>query len=289
MKKILLMLCVFYFSGQSWGQEVKNFKEVHKINLQGFPETKFKYTLKKDPSVELKKTNILYGKHRDTISYNIEEKKKPKEHELNETVLSSIGLVDCSWSKVNLDVKDNKVYIYPFRYNNNYFAEKFFAENDVYLELKERLNYSFNYSSFQVGFVTIPVKWYMTSRIGNIETNVNAMISGGYKFGKSHVAKLPHEEKARQYQSTWSINVLVGISKLSFDDNNTIKDASIKGNVAAISGGFSIGAHYQDFTFLAAIGMDFSTSNRKSWEFNSTPWLGFGFGYNFIKIIDHKN
>src|SRR5690606_17230496 len=235
-----------------------------------------------------KKTNVIFGKNRDTISYQEVKIKNDSDGKPLERVLKdSLKMINLN-SNVNLIVEDNKVYIYPFRYTRDT-VNNFFKENDVFLELKERKNYSFKYRTYQFGVVTIPVKWYVNSKLGNITTDINAMISGGYKWGKTHIVKLPHEEKARQYQRTWSINAFVGISKLTFDESNTVKDNPVKGNVAAISTGLAFGVHYQDFTFLVASGYDFPTSNRKNWEFNKIPWIGFGFGYNFIKTIKPSN
>lgn len=208
--------------------------------------------------------------------------------ELDNDVLNSLAFRNC-WTKANIEVKDDKVFIYPFNYKNNDSANVFFKKNNVYLELDERQNYSFKYRTWQVGAVTIPIKWYMNSKTGNVATDINAMMSVGKKFGMTHIVKLPHEKKARQYQRTFSVNLLAGISKLTFDESNTVKEDSIKGNVAAISTGLSLGVHYQDFTFLLASGFDFPTSNRKSWHFNNIPWIGLGFGYNFIKLASKTN
>ncbi|MGV0831082.1 hypothetical protein ACTS9D_02505 [Empedobacter brevis] len=279
-----LLLC----TGVAWGQEMGNFKEKHKIDLSGFSKTKFKYTPKDSLSIE-KNINIIYDKNGGIISYNkIKEMKSKTERILDKAVFDSLKL-KCTYSSINIEVKEDKVFIYPFRYTNNDLANNFFKNNNVYLELEERQNYSFKYRTWQMGVVTIPVKWYVNSKLGNITTDINAMISGGHKWGKTHIVKMPHEKNARQYQRTFSVNALVGISKLTLDESNTIKSDSIKGNVAAISTGLSLGVHYQDFTFLVASGFDFPTSNRKSWQFNNIPWIGLGFGYNFIKSTKASN
>ena len=286
--KLILIIPLLLLGQLCWGQEMGNFREKHRIDLSGFPDKNFKYE-PKDSLKVMKKTNIIYDKDGNIISYNNEEVKKAQDSKiLDETVFKSLGLKS-TWSNVNISEKDDKVFIYPFTYTDNKTANDFFINNNVYLELEDRQNYSFKYRTWQVGVVTIPVKWYMDNKLGNIETDINAMISGGYKWGKTHIVKLPHEEEARQYQRTYSFNVLAGISKLSLDSKNTVKDNPVEGSVAAISTGISFGVHYKDFTFLIASGFDFPTSNSKSWEFNNIPWLGIGFGYNFLKLAGTSN
>ena len=289
MKTKLLILSFLLVTGMIWGQEAGNFKERHRVNLLGFNNEPFKFSLKDSTETEIK-SNILYDRNGDIVSYNKMKKKETNlVSELNEDTLKKLQLKSCCWTRASLNLKDDKVFIYPFRYTDNETANDFFEKNNVYLELKDNINYSFKYRTWQMGVVTIPVKWYVKSKLGNISTDVNAMISGGRKWGKTHVVKLAHEKEARQYQRTFSVNALAGISKLELDESNTIKKDSIEGNVAAISAGVSFGIHYQDFTFLLASGFDFPTSNSKSWQFNSIPWIGLGFGYNFIKSIQSSN
>lgn len=316
MKRVVVItVMVLGFVVQGWGQEMGNFKEKHRVNLLGFGDTKFKYQ-PKDSLTILKKTNILYDKDGNIVSYNTKEVKKVQESKpLDETVFKSLGLKS-TWSNVNISKKDGKVFIYPFTYSKKdeekikdcYNDEKkkkilkrniaiatendtidkineFFINNNVYLELKDRHNYPFRYSAVQLGLVTLPFKWYMSSELGNVETDINAMVNIGYKWGKTRIAKLPHEDNARQYQSAWSVNGLIGFSKLSIDENNRTEESSVKGNVAAFSTGASLALHYSDFTFMLASGFDLPLSNRKDWKFNGTPWLGIGIGYNFLKNL----
>ncbi|SDM36770.1 hypothetical protein [Chryseobacterium taihuense] len=288
MKTKLLLLTLFW-GGIVLGQEFGNFKERHRIHLLGFSKESFKFS-PKDSIIVNAKNNVLFNKNRDTISYNeIQKKIGKKEYELDNNILNSLGLEANCWTQASIEVRDDKVFIYPFTYNTKKDANIFFKENNVYLSLEKGQSYSFKYRTRQLGVVTIPLKWYMNSKLGNVTTDINAMISGGWKFGKTHIVKLPHEKKVRQYQRTFSFNLLAGMSKLTFDESNTVKKDSIKGSIAAISTGVSFGVHYQDFTFLIASGFDFPTSNRRSWQFNNIPWLGLGFGYNFIKLTRKTN
>lgn len=289
MKTKLLILSFLLITGMVWGQEMGSFKERHKVNLLGFKENYFKFSLKDSTEIEIK-NNILYDKKGDTISYKITKKKQTNNvSKLKTEILNALELTDSYWTRASLNLKDGKVFIYPFRYANNEEANEFFEKNNIYLELEESNNYSFKYRTWQMGMVTIPLKWYVNSKLGNVATDINALFSVGHKWGNTHIVKLAHEKETRQYQRTFSVNGLVGISKIELNESNTIKKDSIEGNVAAISTGISLGVHYRDFTFLVASGFDFPTSNRKSWQFNNIPWIGIGFGYNFLKSVGTSN
>lgn len=278
MKRLVLLLIVLGFVGQSWGQEQKSFKEKHKVNLLN---THYKF---KDSIKESKKVNIIFNAKGDTISYQKDKAlKQSKEEKFSEITLTSIDLSN-SYIRADLKLSDNKIYIYPHRFKLKDTANDFFDDNEVFIKMKDRTNYSFPYSSLQMGIITIPVKWYVDSQLGNIETSINAMFNVGYKWGKSHFIKFPHEKDVRQYRSAQSLNFIAGLSKIALNKSNTSKANPLEGNIAAVSLGVSYGVHYGDFTFLLASGFDIPTSNRRDWNFTGKPWIGMGFGLNFLKF-----
>lgn len=273
MRYLLLLILMLGWVEVSWGQEMKNYKETFRVNLKDLSYTELKDTTKI--------VNIIYKANGDTISYQIQKDKVESEVKpIDSNLLCSIGIIN-SRTKANIKVEGNKVYVYPFLYNKTK-IDSFFDNKKVFLQLKDRTNRSFCYHSIQFGIITLPIKWYMNSRLGNVETDINAMISGGISFGKFHVIKFPNEEEPRQYKRTFSLSALAGISKIKFDKNNT--KSGIEGNVAAFSTGLSAGVNYQNFTFLIASGFDIPTAHKKDWEFSKTPWLGIGIGYDFLKI-----
>lgn len=288
MKIYLSIIAVLIFNVPiCHSQNTDNYKERHFINLRGFKKT-FKYE-PKDSIPSMEETNVLYNSAGEKVSYNIIKKNIAKSSkELTTDILNSNGLQSKYWTNANINEKKGRVYIHPFKYEDNDLANNFFEKNYVYLELDDRQNYSFIYSAWQVGVVTIPIKWYLSNELGNVVTDINAMLSPGFKWGKTHFVKLPHEEKARQYQRNFSLNLLIGLSKLELDKSNTDKD-DLEGNVAAISTGISFGIYYRDFAFLAASGFDFPTSNYDDWNFSGIPWIGIGFGYDFLKLAGDSN
>lgn len=207
-------------------------------------------------------------------------KKTKKETRVTNEYLQTLGLEGKS-IKANLKVVGDSLIVYPWTFTDESDAEKeeFFENNTVYLKMKERINYSFCYRSWNLNVITLPIKWYMSSDLGNAVTDINAMIMFGRSFGKSRYVKFPHEKDARAYKSIWSFNVLAGLSKIELNESNTKADNPVKGNIAAFSTGLSLGKHYNDFSFLLAVGYDLPTANSENWKFTGVPWFGLGFGY----------
>lgn len=284
MKTKIVLLFLFGWVGMVFGQDQKSFKERNKVPLDCFV-----YVSPKERKDSIVMKNVVYNAKNEIISFEKDTlKKKAIEQVFIALDSSTTGLKRGSVVKANLKAIDNKIMIYPwyFTYNKTTTTNDFFNKNNVYIKMKDRVNYSFSYSSVQVGVITLPIKWYIDSKIGNVETSLNAMINVGYKFGKSRFVKFPNEEKVREYKTGFSVNGLAGFSKIELDEKNTSlsEKGKSEGNVAAISLGGALGYHYNDFTLILAVGFDLPTSNRKNWNFNGIPWLGLGFGYNFFKF-----
>lgn len=284
MKKYLITLFLFGGIGVVCGQEQRSFKERNTVNLaidsiKYIPRDQSKWV----STIERK--NIIYDRDSSLISFETEIKRKPKPAYFASLSPSITGL-SSNVVSANLKVDSDKIYIYPWVFKRNDKANTFFEQHDIYITMKDRNNYNFAYDSWQMGLVTLPLKWYMNSNLGNINTSVNAMLNIGYKWGRSRFVKFPHEKDVRTYKTGYSINVLAGISKLEFNKMNTSKSKTPieKADVAAISLGAAFGIHYGDFTFIPTMGLDLPTAYRKDWNFNNIPWLGMGIGYNFLKF-----
>lgn len=267
MKKLLLLSMILGFAMQVYAQEQKTFKERNIVNL-----SQAYYKLKKQNDSTII-NNVTYNSKGDTLTFQRETiKKKNKEEEITQLVLEKIDLNN-STIRANLIVVDNKIMIYPWKFCDNE-QNKFFDNHDVYIKMKDRMNYSYRYSSWQAGAVILPAKIYLKNNLNNIETSLTPMINVGYKIGKSRFVKFPHEDKARQYKTGVSFNGLIGLSKITFNKDNTSLDDPVEGNVGAVSLGSAIGFHYGDFTLMVSSGYDLPFNNRKNWNFKNTPWLG---------------
>lgn len=158
--KLTILIPLLLLVQVCWGQkEMGNFKQMHLIDLSGFNGNKFKYE-PKDSLTILKKTNVLYDKNDKIVSYNKKKVKKAQVSKTLDCTVLDLLKLKSNWSKVNISVKDNKVFVFPYTSNN---TANDFLKNNIYLELKERQNYSFKYLAWQMGVVTIPQEQAMVA------------------------------------------------------------------------------------------------------------------------------
>lgn len=265
------VLYTFLVFGQK--QESNEYKE-HVIVK--FSDYDVYYGIKNKDTV---KTNIVYNAEGKIISYQNIIKESIIENKKIDTTISNVNLTELV-IKANLAIDDDKIKIHPWTFIEDDSLEKFFSEREVYIKIEERKNIKFLYRAFNLGVTTLPIKWYLKSDLGNVETNLNAMVMLGFKFGNQRFVKFPQENKIREYKSLWSANILIGMSKIELNESNLEEGNNYEGNIAAFSTGLSFGKHYRNFSFTLASGFDIPTSNSNDWKFNGVPWLGMGFGYN---------
>jgi hypothetical protein len=284
MKTKIVLLFLLGWVGIAFGQDQKSFKERNKIIIDHDI-----YAVEKNKIDSIVYKNIKYDKEGVIISMEKDTlKKKSVGKQFVKISIKETGLESGDIISANLKVVNKKIMIYPWIFKKqkgmDTITNKFFDKHDVYIQMKDRVNYTFPYYSWQVGVITLPIKWYLKSQIENVGTNLNAMINVGHKWGRTKFVKFPHEEKSREYKTGFSINGLAGISKIELNKRNTPEDKPIEGNIAAFSLGGALGFHYSDFTIMIATGFDLPTSNKKDWNFTGTPWVGIGIGYNFLKF-----
>lgn len=220
---------------------------------------------------------------------NVISKKKTKTYDFSKSKVMNFSALNMNNKfKADLKLDGDKLYIYPWLFNNcdddGKKINNYFDKNIMYIKLEDRKNYSFTNRNFQIGVFTVPVKMYLDSRLGNVNLSANAMFNFGYNFGKNKFVKFPNEKTARNYKSNYSVNFLAGITSIELDASNREDSGAPEGKVAAVSTGLSFGIHYNNFSFMLASGFDLPTSNRKDWKFSGIPWLGLGIGIDFLKF-----
>lgn len=293
MKNILLTVCFLHFSLLTFSQDEtikKTYRDYSRINIENKLQgdgLKIYYVPKKSTKEKEEKVNKLFDKNGDLISYSLKKKKiKPDAVEIKSGDNISKKLDFDKSFKTNFSVKGDSIFITPWLFTGKKDVEKnkFFKDNDVFIKMDERINYSFCHSSWSLRVVTLPIKWYISSELGNVETDLNAMLNIGWNFGKERFVKFPHEKNSRHYKTLQSLNFLFGLSKLEIKESNRVSNSVVKGNVTAFSLAGAYGVHYGKFSAMLAIGFDLPTSNRKDWKFSDTPFLGIGFGYDFLSF-----
>ena len=291
MKTQLTLILLLYATTACFSQNHLLMREKSKVLLND--KAKFNtiyYVPKNNTKDSLAIKEVIKNAKGDTISiaYNVVKSNILKPIVFDTTIQDNKGFTDKK-IKADLVCKEGRIYIHPNYYSdkndeNSKKANKFVSENELFIKMEDRVNYSFFNSYWQVGLLTIPVKWYMKPELGNVSSDVNAMMNIGWNFGKKRFVKLPHEEEARVYRSNFSLNGIFGLSKISLNSKNTFTNNTVEGDVSAFSIGGSIGYHYRGFNFMLVSGIDMPFAERDKWKFSNTPWLGLGIGFDLIKF-----
>src|SRR5690554_1982143 len=140
-----------------------------------------------------------------------------------------------------------------------------------------------------MGVMTMPLKIYLDRRnkdfTGSMVTSdVNIGLYVGKKWGSKSFVKLKHEEEYRIYTKAFSLNAILGLSKLDIDNKNSnTSNVTFQGSVPALNTGLGIGLHYRDFAFFTALGYDIPLNKYGTdWNYKGKPWLGIGAGYKIF-------
>ena len=276
----IYVLITLLFCAKGFGQNHLKLKERNIVSTDSE-----KYIIKVIPKEKIaKNSDVIYNSNGDTLTF-----KQTKKYDISNTKIMNFKTLKIKDNfKADLKLDGDKLYIYPWLFNNcdddGKKINNYFDKNIMYIKLEDRKNYSFTNRNFQIGVFTVPVKMYLDSRLGNVNLSANAMFNFGYNFGKNKFVKFPNEKTARNYKSNYSVNFLAGITSIELDASNREDSGAPEGKVAAVSTGLSFGIHYNNFSFMLASGFDLPTSNRKDWKFSGIPWLGLGIGIDFLKF-----
>ncbi|WP_298903799.1 hypothetical protein [uncultured Psychroserpens sp.] len=282
---IFTILCIFTISF-GFSQKQKNFKEKQYLILKNG-----KYlTQENDPTVFLKvkikngkkleKTEVLISKNDTIYKY-----KEVDDYIVKPFLQSDFTGLTTSKFKGDFKIEKKKLVFYPWKFS----AEKDstlnqeLSENSYYLDIPDRTVLKVKFRSCQFGALTLPVKIYLSSKadslVNNIQTDVNLNFMIGHKWGHKKYSQLPNEKEGTSYENAWSINFLVGMSKIDLKKNNTTPDLTEDISVPAISTGFAFGYQYRKIGVYIASGIDNPLSKYgKDWDFKNQLWLGFGLG-----------
>ncbi len=283
---ILNFLTIFTIS-IGYGQKQKNFKEKQYLVLK---DGKY-LTQEKDSSVFLKvktkngkkleKAEVLISNSDTIYKY-----KEVDDYIVKPFLQSDFTGLRTSKFRGNFKIEKKKLVFYPWKFSavedSNLNQE--LSKNSYFLDIPERTVLKVKFHSYQFGALTLPVKIYLSSKadslVNNVQTDINLNFMIGHKWGVKKYSQLPNEEEGSSYENSWSINFLIGMSKIDLKKNNTTPDLT-KGDISvpAISTGFAFGYQYRKIGAYIASGIDNPLSKYgKDWDFKNQLWLGFGLG-----------
>lgn len=182
----------------------------------------------------------------------------------------------------------NKLIFYPrLEKKEDLKYDDFIKNHTFYFDLPERSSIDVHYSSWHIGILTLPIKTYLGSKSDSIKNNVllgaNLNIMFGKKWGIKRYYNSPGTNNDKISTKSWSINSILGISKVELDIYNTTPQiGSVKTNVTNLSYGLALGYQINNFGFFLSTGIDSPLSNLgKNWNFSNKSWIGLGLGIGF--------
>lgn len=191
------------------------------------------------------------------------------------------------YAKFYIDVKaeDGKIKVYPWLLTStptNTAINEYIKNHEFYIDIEERQPSTIHYRALQMGALTIPLKVYTAGQmtpINNVvfDANINFMI--GKRFGREKFVYLPNSKEPVTSKYSFSINYIVGVSKIDLDSAGTTSRISDKHTLAGISNGCAFGFQYKAAGLFVATGIDVPIGrDSQEWNFYMMPWIGFGLG-----------
>ncbi len=285
--KIKLALLFLLFTGVVWGQEFRGKERVYIT-----PYANDKYPVYYSSRKIYDTIQKVFDKNGNLLSFQLTAKTDWKDAKKLDTILLRTPKYNynCKSLRANIVPQGERLLVYFWENGKlNDSLKIFLSENSFSIPLESNKNLSVFTDSFHLGAMTLPIKIYLNRRDedvkgGMVETGINVGVYAGYKFGWKKYVKLKHEDNYRIYTKAFSINLILGASKITVDDKNSVGYSQTKKeDLPAFITGLSMGLHYRDFSFLLASGFDILlSSGGDNWNYKDKPWLGIGFGYKIF-------
>lgn len=191
--------------------------------------------------------------------------------------------------KVYIDIVEETIRIHPtILAGKNRVVDSTQSSQDFNKELKN--NYypkvSFNKPSFDVDFLTIPLKYRssMAEVPAQLNTNLNGALFLGYRYDNYRLNyqtnPLGNSERSITHFG-FSCGAFTGLGNTFMSPTNTRNVLQQEYDGVVWSKGLAGILAINNFTVGFALGYDFLLDKNKSfWIYQNKPWLGLAFGLN---------
>lgn len=178
-----------------------------------------------------------------------------------------------------------------------YLVNRYDRDGKYVLQLKNRESIPYNSSSFDLGALTIPIKYRFGFKRNGIKISDDASASFnvggylGYKITKYSVINKEGTYINRNHASLRT-GLFFNVGTTTLDSTSTtvgrvpITDADIKRNIATFSTGLALMADIKGLQLGLFGGWDFGVGpDAANWNYHNRFWLGFGFGYKLTDLF----
>ncbi len=194
-----------------------------------------------------------------------------------------------SKQQVYVDIVDETVRIYPVTRTNNVLKVDTAQLYQLYLPIintKNNVQFSLSKKSFDVDFLTIPLKYRFAEKQVNpqLNANINGAVYFGYRTDRYAIRYKLNPLQVSERKNThigYSIGIFSGLGNtfMSPTNTNNLLQQEYDGMVwsKGIAGIFGVNS----FTIGLSVGFDnLLDQNRMIWIYENKPWIGLVFGLN---------
>lgn len=192
-------------------------------------------------------------------------------------------------SDVYVDVVDETIHIYPTTTQNNTVVIDTLTDFELYfpeLKAQEKVDFSLTKYSFDIDFLTIPLKFRFTEKDipAQLNTNLNGTVYFGYRTDiyKINYRTNPLKTAVRHIDHFgYSLGFFTGFGNTSISPTNTNNILQQEYDGVIWSKGVAGIIGINNFTIGLTVGFDnLLDKNKNSWIYENKPWVGLAFGLN---------
>ncbi len=191
--------------------------------------------------------------------------------------------------KVYADIIDDTLHIYATKLTKNVLKVDTTQAPKVFLPVgknKDNLEFSLSKTSFDIDFLTIPLKYRFSKKNvqPQLNTNLNGAVYLGYRTDRYFINyKLNPLQKSERKTTHigYSVGIFSGLGNTLMSPTNTNDKLLQEYDGLVWSKGIAAIFGVNSFTVGLSIGYDnLMDHNRNVWIYENQPWLGLAFGLN---------
>ncbi|MDT0557621.1 hypothetical protein RM697_03120 [Ichthyenterobacterium sp. W332] len=262
---------------------------------------KWSFYLNLDYKINKEYQEILITQNKN--SKNHKEYKKELLKQINELAAQIDNKFPCpgGFSKIRGNIKFENGYLnfQPLKYRifdvedpktkriKSYLnGEDKYTSRNIGIKLKSNELVQLKNTNWAFGALTMPIKIYATTKQkdsnggDNVFTDTNVSFFASKQWGY-HGYNSKGEIKRKKAHS---VNFLLGVSKITLDQENSSRTEDTDFNLLAASPGLAYGFNLNKFGIFVGAGFDIPLHKEgNKWYFNKQLWIGFGLGFSVFK------
>lgn len=191
--------------------------------------------------------------------------------------------------KIYVDVDLDTIHMYPTSYVGKKIEIDTSKANRLYLpelETTENIKFNLRQNSFDIDFLTIPLKLRFAE--GDVPPQLNTNLNGAVFFGyRTDIYKINYRHNPLHIAERhinhfgYSVGLFAGLGNTFMSPTNTLNAIDQEYDGIILSKGIAGIIGINNFTIGLSLGIDnLLDKNKKDWIYENKPWVGLAFGLN---------